>query len=178
MNLPAYFTDSRYLRLKIFALFFLFAVVVLIVLILQFGTNKFPAKPKQNLAAQLTQPTKITVAKTGETIYVPPRVKEVSPQQLKAFLDQKQPIKVVQVASEKEWNEAHIAGSIWLPTENLSYPPNLNPADDYILVSKDGVSTIEIIAKLIDHFAYGEEKIRNLKGGLDAWKAAGYPLVK
>jgi len=67
------------------------------------------------------------------------------------------------------YNDEHIPNAIW----------DTNPRDfygtknDLLIYCQTGVTSVEFCEKLVGH-VYG--KIYNLKGGIQAWKAAGYEI--
>jgi len=67
------------------------------------------------------------------------------------------------------YNKEHIPNAIW-----DTYPEDFyGTKKDLLIYSQVGSTSMDFCKKLVGH-VYG--KIYNLKGGIDAWKAAGYQI--
>ncbi len=78
------------------------------------------------------------------------------------------------VRSQAEWDQVHIAKSMLIPLDELQSHLNELPHDRDIVVvclsghrSKEGMATLQ---------QAGFSRASCMTGGLTAWKAAGYPL--
>ena len=99
-------------------------------------------------------PTEISVAQAYEKL-----------QQGVFFLD---------VRSQAEWDQAHIAKSTLIPLDELSNRLSEVPKDqDVVVVCHSGVRSKEGVTILRNA---GYTRAVCMTGGLTAWKAAGYPL--
>ncbi len=99
-------------------------------------------------------PTEISVAQADEKL-----------QQGAFFLD---------VRSQDEWTQMHIAKSVLIPLDQLSGHLNEVPKDqDVVVVCRSGVRSKEGMTILR---SAGYTRAVCMTGGLLAWKAAGYPL--
>lgn len=99
-------------------------------------------------------PSEITVAQAYEKF-----------QQEVFFLD---------VRSQDEWNQMHIAKSTLIPLDELPNRLNEVPKDqDVVVICRSGVRSKEGVTVLRNA---GYTRVVCMTGGLLAWKAAGYPL--
>jgi rhodanese-related sulfurtransferase len=98
---------------------------------------------------------------------------EVSPDTLRGWLDHNQAI-LIDVREPDEHAREHIRGSRLLPLSRFD-PAAVPGADGKHLVvhCKSGRRAAEAAARLN---AAGRREVRNLKGGIDAWKSAGLPI--
>jgi rhodanese-related sulfurtransferase len=81
---------------------------------------------------------------------------------------------ILDVRSQEEWDQLHIANSILIPLDELQSRMNELPRDRDIVVvclsghrSKEGMTLLQ---------QAGFSRASCMTGGLTAWKAAGYPL--
>jgi rhodanese-related sulfurtransferase len=78
------------------------------------------------------------------------------------------------VRTQAEWDQAHIANSTLIPLDELqSHINELPMGQDIIVVCLTGHRSEEGVTLLRDA---GFSRARCMTGGLTAWKAAGYPL--
>jgi adenylyltransferase/sulfurtransferase len=92
---------------------------------------------------------------------------DIGPRQLKAWLDDGEPIEVVDVREPHEWAICHLDGARLVPLGTL--PSRLHEFDSsrtYVLHCKSGVRSAKAIAQLK---RAGFRKLLNLKGGILAW---------
>lgn len=81
---------------------------------------------------------------------------------------------LLDVRTEAEWNQGHIADSILIPLDALSVRLGELPRDrDIIVVCRSGARSKEGAAVLRQA---GFTRVTCLTGGLQSWMAAGYPL--
>ena len=97
---------------------------------------------------------------------------EISPTQ--AYAKYQQGVFFLDVRSQEEWNQFHIAGSTLIPLDQLQNRLSELPRDRDIVVvclsghrSKEGMTILR---------QAGFSRAACMTGGLTAWKAAGYPL--
>jgi len=78
------------------------------------------------------------------------------------------------VRSQEEWNQVHIAKSILIPLDELQGRVSELPRDqDIVVVCASGVRSKEGVTILRQA---GFSRASCMSGGLQAWEAAGYPL--
>lgn len=78
------------------------------------------------------------------------------------------------VRSQEEWDQVHIANSILIPLDELPNKINELPKDrDIVVVCLSGHRSEEGVTILRNA---GFSRATCMTGGLTAWKAAGYPL--
>ncbi len=98
---------------------------------------------------------------------------EITPAQ--AYAKLQQGAFFLDVRSQEEWNQFHIAGSILIPLDQLSNRLSEVPKDrDVVVVCLSGHRATSGTAILQQN---GYKHVSCLSGGLTAWQAAGYPLV-
>lgn len=106
------------------------------------------------------------------------RVPVVTVAELAAVLAQAQPPLVLDVRASSDFVLGHIAGSRWLARGKLELQAAATiprPTSRVVVVCDDGVRSTLAAATLQ---ALGYRDVRVLDGGLDAWTAAGQPLVE
>jgi rhodanese-related sulfurtransferase len=113
----------------------------------------------------------------GKTLTVGPKVEQITPEELKNLLSTSGAPSVVQVSEKIDYSQPHIKGTIYLTLSDFDQAPVLDQEKNYVFVSEDGYDSAEAISKLVD-FGYLSSRIRNLEGGLKAWKEKGFPLEK
>lgn len=78
------------------------------------------------------------------------------------------------VRTQDEWNQAHIAGSTLIPLDDLQNRLDELPRDrEMVVVCRSGVRSKEGVSILQKA---GFTRVACMSGGILAWKAAGYPL--
>ena len=96
-----------------------------------------------------------------------PSAWEISPENLKALLDSKKPVQVIDVREPHEYDICHLAGSKLIP---LSQFPQrigeLDSADELVLHCHKGVRSMRALEFLR---SAGFKKVKSLKGGIEAW---------
>ncbi len=91
-----------------------------------------------------------------------------------AFARQAAGALLLDVRTQSEWDQGHIAGSILIPLDALSARLSELPRDrDIIVVCRSGARSKEGSAILRQA---GFTRVGCLTGGLQSWVAAGYPL--
>jgi rhodanese-related sulfurtransferase len=97
---------------------------------------------------------------------------EITPAQ--AYAKFQQGAFFLDVRSQDEWNQFHIAGSTLIPLDELQNRLNELPKNQDIVVvclsghrSQSGVTILQ---------QAGFKQVSCLSGGLQAWTAAGYPV--
>ncbi|CAA7618611.1 Rhodanese-related sulfurtransferase [Candidatus Terasakiella magnetica] len=99
---------------------------------------------------------------------------ELEPESVKALLDSGEAV-LVDVREDDEWAEAHIQGSVLSPMSDFEVEtwPSF-PGKKIIISCLGGVRSAAIARRLI---ASGQGWAIHLKGGLNAWRDAGLPVV-
>lgn len=78
------------------------------------------------------------------------------------------------VRSQSEWDQTHIANSILIPLDQLASRLGEVPKDrDVVVICRSGARSKEGMAILR---GAGYARVVCMTGGLIAWQAAGYPL--
>jgi monothiol glutaredoxin len=104
----------------------------------------------------------------------PARVKQITPAELKAMLDHKEPIELFDVRPDAERNIATIAGARQLNQEGQDYLAALPKDARLVFHCHHGMRS----QSAAQHFlGKGFRNVMNLKGGIDAWSATIDPSV-
>ncbi len=101
-------------------------------------------------------------------------VDEITPSALKLLLDDPyDEIKLIDVREPSEFRKWHISGSVNMPLRELVEDVPLVTTDQsLVFVSRIGRRSALAVAIMQD---FGMPRVFNLKGGMLAWEAAGYP---
>lgn len=93
---------------------------------------------------------------------------EITPEQLKIQLDQKGPVRLVDVREPWEFQVSHIAGSIPLPMNEIPARANreLDPEEHIVVICHHGVRSANVTQWLRQQ---GFENTQSLLGGIDRW---------
>jgi rhodanese-related sulfurtransferase len=82
---------------------------------------------------------------------------------------------VLDVREPDEWNEAHIAGTTLIPLGELQARVNELPKDqEIVVVCRSGNRSAQARDLLLNE---GFTQVTSMAGGLNQWKAVGYPTV-
>ena len=80
----------------------------------------------------------------------------------------------VDVRTQAEWDQGHVAGSTLIPLDELPTRINELPKDrDLVVICRSGARSKEG-AKILSEAGFA--RVSCMTGGLQAWVAAGYPL--
>lgn len=106
------------------------------------------------------------------------RIQEITPQALKAKLDQKEPLLLIDVREDNEWPSGHIPGAMHLSKGIIERDiektiPDLNTA---IVVYCSGGYRCALVADNLKNMGYTQ--VYSLDGGMTAWTNAGYPTAQ
>ncbi len=83
---------------------------------------------------------------------------------------------LLDVREPEEWNEAHVDGAVLIPLEELPGRVDELPTDrDILIICRSGNRSAEARDFLRQA---GIMNTISVSGGLNAWKAAGLPVVK
>lgn len=95
--------------------------------------------------------------------------------EVKAALDGKQPLVILDVRSADEYRAGHIAGALLIPLGELRGRMNELPKDRQILcVCRSGARS----GSAVGHLTGAGFDAVNLRGGMMSWQGAGYPVKK
>lgn len=86
------------------------------------------------------------------------------------------PFMLLDVRTPREYAEGHIKGAKLIPVQQLAEHLNTVPHDKQVYVYCKSGGRSSRASKLLASNGY--TNIENIKGGFDAWKAAGYPVEK
>ncbi len=104
-----------------------------------------------------------------------PKVPQMSPDQIQAKLAEKPEPILIDVRQPEEYRSGHISGAKLVPLGNLSKRmKELPPNREIICVCQSGSRSQAAAQQLI---AAGYSVV-NLKGGMDGWQRAGFPMKK
>jgi rhodanese-related sulfurtransferase len=82
---------------------------------------------------------------------------------------------VLDVREPDEWNEAHIAGATLIPLGDLTARVNELPRDqEIVVVCRSGNRSAQARDLLLNE---GFTQVTSMAGGLNQWKAVGYPTI-
>jgi adenylyltransferase/sulfurtransferase len=94
-------------------------------------------------------------------------VPTISPEELKALLDKKEDVYILDVREPQEWNIAHLEKAKLIPLGELPQAMNqLSSADDIVVHCRSGARSARAVQFLME---MGFRKVRNLEGGILAW---------
>ena len=104
------------------------------------------------------------------------RVKQVSPAEATRLLNHENAI-MIDMRTDKDYRDGHIANAVNVPTGNTDIPVTLNKYRERAVVvyCQRGQRSIAFCNKLSKQ---GFESVYNLKGGVLAWQKAELPLTK
>ena len=104
------------------------------------------------------------------------RVKEVSPGEATRLLNHENAA-MIDMRTDKDYREGHIANAVHVPTGNAELPATLNKYRErpVVVYCQRGQRSIAFCNKLSKQ---GFESVYNLKGGVLAWQKAELPLTK
>ncbi|MDO8746657.1 MAG: rhodanese-like domain-containing protein [Thermodesulfovibrionales bacterium] len=103
-------------------------------------------------------------------------IKEVSVYDVKKMMDAKEKVFIIDVMDKEEYEKEHIPGAINISRGRLEFsvekviPDKISKVIVYCRSDKRG----PLATKSLNIVGYGNAV--NMKGGLQAWKEAGYPV--
>ncbi len=146
----------------------------------QSPTSAHPARrdhrksQKRNLAPLWIGIGAVVIVAAALLLFKPgsPTVNEITP--AVAYEKYQAGALVVDVRTQDEWNQGHIAKSTLIPLDELPNRLNELPKDrDIVVVCHSGVRAKEGANILLNA---GFTRVSCLSGGLQAWVDAGYPI--
>ncbi len=94
-------------------------------------------------------------------------IPEITPENLKKQLDQKEKITILDVREQSEYEICRLPGSKLIPLGDLSAKiSELNPADVIVVHCRSGVRSAQAVQLLRKA---GFKNVANLAGGINAW---------
>jgi molybdopterin/thiamine biosynthesis adenylyltransferase/rhodanese-related sulfurtransferase/molybdopterin converting factor small subunit len=100
---------------------------------------------------------------------------EIAPQELKAMLDAKKPIRIIDVREPHEYEICHIQGSTLIPlSEFIQRMGELDSSETLVLYCHRGMRSMKALEILR---SAGFRKVKSLKGGIDAWAKEAEPTM-
>jgi len=107
-------------------------------------------------------------APTGDGSADDPAAWEIAPEAVKALLDNGRPVTIVDVREPHEYDICHIEGATLIPLSELpGRVDELNPDHEIVLHCHHGGRSFQALTFLRD--TAGFTKLKNLRGGIDAW---------
>lgn len=101
---------------------------------------------------------------------------DVTVEQAKELIEKKSSLVLLDVRTDWEFDSGHIEGAINMPVDDLQQRhAELKPNDEILVYCRTGNRSAKAMQILKDN---GYSKIYNMEGGIEAWKKAGYPIVK
>jgi rhodanese-related sulfurtransferase len=101
---------------------------------------------------------------------------EITPEELKFHLDQKQAVRLLDVREAWEFQIARIDGSLPIPMGEIPARANreLDPEDHIVVICHHGVRSANVTQWLRQQ---GFEHAQSLRGGVDRWSRVVDPTV-
>ena len=101
---------------------------------------------------------------------------DVTVEQAKELIEKKSSLVLLDVRTDWEFDSGHIEGAINMPVDDLQQRhAELKPNDEILVYCRTGNRSAKAMQILKDN---GYSKVYNMEGGIEAWKKAGYPIVK
>jgi adenylyltransferase/sulfurtransferase len=101
---------------------------------------------------------------------------EITPPELKARMDAKTALILLDVRQDWETKLCRLPNSVHIPIEEIEFrTEELNPADEIIVYCHQGVRSAAVAQYLRD---LGFTNVKNLAGGLDAWARTVEPGMR
>jgi hydroxyacylglutathione hydrolase len=86
-----------------------------------------------------------------------------------------EPLTLLDVRDEREWQQAHVAGAAHVPGGAVVTDPSQAPAGPLAVVCGGGYRST-VVASALQRA--GRQELWNVTGGMGAWKRAGLPLAR
>ncbi|MEP9411927.1 MAG: rhodanese-like domain-containing protein [Candidatus Brocadia sp.] len=103
-------------------------------------------------------------------------VKNISARQARELIDSNRDVFILDVRTKEEYDEAHIKGANLIPIQDLEANLNKIPKDKKVIVhcarGKRSARACDILKDK------GLKELYNVEGGINQWKAEGYPVEK
>lgn len=100
----------------------------------------------------------------------------LSVHELKTRLDEKDNLQVVDVRSQKEWEEGHVPGATHIHVPDLEEEADTLDREQPVVTYCGSGYRASIAASILKREGFAH--VYNVPGSISAWQAAGYPTVK
>jgi len=102
-------------------------------------------------------------------------MEQITPQELKARLDRKDPLVLLDVRQTWELKLCRLPGAVHIPIEEIEFrTEEVNPEDEIVVFCHQGIRSAAV-AEYLRRLGY--PKALNLAGGLDAWARTVDPTM-
>lgn len=103
-------------------------------------------------------------------------MEQITPQELKARLDRKEPLVLLDVRQDWERELCRLSGATHIPIEEIEFrTAELNPEEEIVVFCHQGIRSA-VVAEYLRRLGF--TKAVNLAGGLDAWARAVDPAMR
>jgi rhodanese-related sulfurtransferase len=100
----------------------------------------------------------------------------VTPAEAAAMIKQKKDLQLIDVRTEAEYADGHLAGAKLIPVQELEQRvAEIDKKKPVLLYCRSGHRSGNALKILQDH---GYAQAKHLEGGIKAWQAAGMPVTK
>lgn len=104
------------------------------------------------------------------------KVKNISPKQAKELLEKEKDVYILDVRTEKEYDEVHLKGAHLIPIQKLEENIQKIPKDKKVIIHcAKGKRSEKAYDILKDK---GLKELYHLEGGIRKWQEEGYPVEK
>lgn len=103
-------------------------------------------------------------------------MEQITPQELKARLDRKEPLMLLDVRQSWELQLCRLPGATHIPIEEIEFrTEELNPEEGIVVFCHQGIRSAAVAEYLR---GLGFKKAVNLAGGLDSWARTVDPTMR
>lgn len=102
----------------------------------------------------------------------------VAPAQVKKWLDDREPMFILDVRRPSHYEEAHLPGAKHIFVTRLDERLGEVPKAGKVVIYSDGIHGWKSYRAAENLIGKGWKNIHWMREGIDGWKAAGYPLTK
>ncbi len=100
----------------------------------------------------------------------------VTPTEAAAMIKQKKDLQLIDVRTEAEYADGHLAGAKLVPVQEIEQRlAEIDKKKPVLLYCRSGHRSGNALKLLQDH---GYAQAKHLEGGIKAWQAAGMPITK
>jgi rhodanese-related sulfurtransferase len=100
---------------------------------------------------------------------------EIAPAELKARLERREPVVLLDVRQEWELRLCRLDGALHIPIEEIEYrTEELDPEAEIVVFCHQGIRSAAV-AQYLRQLGFG--RVRNLAGGLDLWARTVDPAM-
>jgi rhodanese-related sulfurtransferase len=104
------------------------------------------------------------------------KIKNISPKQAKELLEKEKDVYILDVRTEKEYDEVHLKGAHLIPVQELEENIQKIPKDKKVIIHcAKGKRSEKAYDILKDK---GLKELYHLEGGIRKWQEEGYPVEK